>query len=65
MGTAINIVNIYSSLIYSLFVIIQKASKYKRITDVDTLHRYINEEEEKEHNRSQGKSTCFFFHFQH
>jgi Cytochrome B561, N terminal len=30
-----------------------KSSKYKRITDVDTLHRYINEEEEKENNRSQ------------
>ncbi|CAL1535157.1 unnamed protein product [Lymnaea stagnalis] len=30
-----------------------RSSKYKRITDLDTLHRYINEEEEKEHNRSQ------------
>lgn len=30
-----------------------RSSKYKRITDVDTLHRYIHEEEEKELNRSQ------------
>ncbi|CAG5115535.1 unnamed protein product, partial [Candidula unifasciata] len=29
------------------------SSKYKHITDVDTLHRYINEEDEKERIKSQ------------
>ncbi|BFZ10378.1 hypothetical protein BsWGS_13417 [Bradybaena similaris] len=29
------------------------SSKYKHITDVDSLHRYINEEEEKERIKSQ------------